>query len=212
MFKDVTNRAQREADLTPAHIEELADGLPDPLSADLAECGNDARALGALGLQLLRRYNRLSTTLETLLPTGDLVNGGDLVTAVSNATGLTTVYDVLMGLAQAVSEATASMPNEADLELCRRHAEDYVDEIGDPVVLTLQDVKSLQEQAGGEGPGMTDQERIDRLEGWCAQLEEFRLEERRRMDGLLSLLGVLGDTLGAGCTRYAAGLGSKAEA
>ena len=188
-------------DLTPAQIEELADGLPDPLLADLAECANDARAVGALALKLLRRYKRLSTTLEGVLPTDALERGGDLVNAVGNAVGLTTAYDVLMGLAEAVSETTASMPNEEHLERCRRHAQDYVDEIGDPVVLTLQDVKSLQEQAGGAEPGMTDQARIDRLEGWCTQLEEFRLEERRRMDSLLLVLGSLGDTLEASATR-----------
>lgn len=114
----------------------------------MAQCGNDARALGVLGLDLLQRYSQLSRGLAAALPTDNLINGGDLETAVRDAVGLTTVFDVLMGLAEAIEDETASMPTEGNLERCREHALDYVREIGDPVVLTLEEVRTLQSPPG----------------------------------------------------------------
>lgn len=48
---------------------------------------------------------------------------------------------------------------------------------------------------------MTDEERIERLEGWCVDLEESHRHHQRLTNELLCALGVLGDTLGRSATR-----------
>ncbi len=139
----MTEQPARWADLSPRNVESLVQQLPLSLRNDVGRAANDARALAALGLDLLHRYHRLCVEVDNNLPTEGLSNGGDLVNAVRDAAGLTTTWDVLLGLAEATMEETASLPNESQLQRCRQHARDHVSEIGHPVVLTLEQLLPL---------------------------------------------------------------------
>ncbi len=139
----MTEQPARSADLSSRNVERLVQQLPLSLRNDLGRLANDARGLAALGLDILDRYHQLSVSVEDSLPTEGLSNGGDLVNAVRDAAGLTTTWDVLLGLAEATMEETASLPNESQLQRCRQHARDHVSEIGHPVVLTLEQLLPL---------------------------------------------------------------------
>lgn len=88
-------------------LVEVADAPPPPQRAlldDIEALSDDARLLAALGLDIVKRYKRLSQALYDELGGDGFENGWDAVAAVGRRLGLEDAVDALLGVGAAADE------------------------------------------------------------------------------------------------------------